>query len=89
MNLVRIILLISILLFGLSNLIKAQLIWQNQLPQGYTLNEVYVLDEINAIVIGEVRTIIKTKDGGSIWNSQTGGGCDRLISVYSSYSNNV
>ncbi len=73
----------SLLLFLLvSQICFAQWFWQNPLPQGNTLYDVYVFDENNAIAVGEAGTLIRTTDGGTNWNSQTGGGSDRLRSVY-------
>ena len=68
----------------LSNKMMAQSgwFWQNPLPTGQTLKDVYVFDEHTSIAVGEAGTIIKTTDGGISWVSLTGAGSDRLNSDY-------
>ena len=82
MNFIKQILLIAVISFGIPNLINSQWFWQNHLPQGQTLNEIYVFDENTAIAVGEAGTIIKTTDSGTSWISLNGAGSDRLNSVY-------
>ena len=56
--------------------------WQNPLPQGNNLQDIYVFDENTAIAVGNVGTVIKTTDGGTNWNSQTSGTTEGLRSVH-------
>jgi len=61
MNLIRLILLIAVISFGISKSINAQWFWQNPLPTGQTLKDVYVFDEHTSIAVGEAGTIIKKR----------------------------
>ena len=38
--------------------------WQNPLPQGNTLTDIFVFDQNTAIAVGSSGTILKTIDGG-------------------------
>jgi len=42
-------------------------VWQNPLPQGTTLNDVFVLDPYTAVAVGNNGTILKTADGGYVY----------------------
>ena len=77
-----IVLFVTSILLSNNMMAESGWFWQNPLPQGHTLNDVYVFDENNAIAVGEAGTIIRTTDGGTSWVSLTGGGSDRLNSVY-------
>jgi len=48
-------------------------VWQNPLPQGNSLNDVYFTDVLNGIAVGVGGTIIRTTDGGSTWLIQNSG----------------
>jgi photosystem II stability/assembly factor-like uncharacterized protein len=41
--------------------------WQNPLPQGNNLSEIFIISHNSAIAVGELGTIIKTTDGGTDW----------------------
>jgi len=58
--------------------------WQNPLPQGNDLLDVFVFDQNNAIAVGAKGSILKTNDGGNNWNFQSnaGGTANILQSVY-------
>lgn len=42
-------------------------VWQNPIPQGNELNDLYLFDENKMIAVGGAGTIIKTTDGGLSW----------------------
>ena len=44
--------------------------WQNPLPQGNLLNDIYVFDENTANAVGNTSTVIKITDAGTSWNTQ-------------------
>jgi photosystem II stability/assembly factor-like uncharacterized protein len=44
--------------------------WQNPLPQGNTLNDIFVFDENEAIAVDGSGTVIKTVDSGDSWTVQ-------------------
>ena len=44
--------------------------WQNPKPQG---NNLYVFDAQTIITVGEMRTIMKTTNGGNNWQNQNSG----------------
>jgi photosystem II stability/assembly factor-like uncharacterized protein len=52
--------------------------WQNPLPQGYVLNDVYFIDNQNGWAVGYNGTILYTTDGGQSWLSQTSGTTNHL-----------
>ena len=56
--------------------------WQNPLPQGNSLTDVFVIDQNTAIAVGWSGTIIKTTDGGLNWISQSSGTTNDLYSVH-------
>ena len=58
--------------------------WQNPLPQGNPLNDVFVFDLNTAIAVGYLGTVIKTTDGGLNWDVQhhAGGALKNLESVH-------
>lgn len=72
--------ILFIFLFTSSN--YSQWFWQNPLPQGNNLSDIYVFDENKAIAVGAIGTVIKTTDGGTSWNSQTSGTTVLLESVH-------
>jgi photosystem II stability/assembly factor-like uncharacterized protein len=78
----------AILLVQLTSLAQQGWFWQNPLPQGNPLEDIYVFDENTAIAVGGVSTVIKTTDGGTSWNVQhyAGGTTERLFSVH--FTNN-
>ncbi len=41
--------------------------WQNPIPQGNELHDIWLFDEQSAIAVGDVGTVIKTDDGGLNW----------------------
>ena len=44
--------------------------WQYPKPQGNTLNDIFVFDENRAVAVGDLGTVIRTKDGGETWEVQ-------------------
>jgi photosystem II stability/assembly factor-like uncharacterized protein len=61
---------VVIIFFSLPYPVRAQWIWQNPLPQGNDLHDVYVFDDNSAIAIGNGGTIVRTTDGGANWKIQ-------------------
>jgi len=61
--------------------------WQNPLPQGNDLMDIFIIDATTAVAIGRVGTIIKTSDEGTTWEFQTSGTNYNLNSVYFTDSN--
>ena len=61
--------------------------WQNPLPQGNNLRDLYTFSLNTAIAVGDAGTIIKTTNGGESWFSQTSGIGNRLTSVHFSDNN--
>jgi len=61
------VILISILSFLLSFSSLSQWEWQNPLPQGNTLNDVFFLNQDMGWAVGELGIIIRTLDGGETY----------------------
>ena len=61
--------------------------WQNPIPQGNRLQDLYTFSLNTAIAVGDAGTVIKTTDGGESWTSQTSGVGNRLTSVHFSDNN--
>ncbi len=61
---------------------ERQWVWQNPLPQGNDLNDMYVFDENTAIAVGKMGTIIKTTDGGMSWYKYESNSTSELNSVF-------
>jgi photosystem II stability/assembly factor-like uncharacterized protein len=59
---------IAFLLLKLSVLAQQGWFWQNPLPQGNTLNDVWTIDDSTAIAVGNRGTILKTTDNGNSWD---------------------
>ena len=59
---------ILIVFVGITVSTNAQWFWQNPLPQGNSLRDVYVFDDNTVIAIGDAGTIIRTIDGGLNWS---------------------
>ena len=45
-------------------------VWQNPLPQGNVLHDVFVIDQSTAVAVGENGTFLKTTDAGQNWMYQ-------------------
>ncbi len=56
-------------------------IWQNPLPQGNTLNDVYFVDSNTGWQVGEAGTILFTDDYGESWTRQVSGTTDDILGV--------
>lgn len=58
--------------------------WQNPIPQGNQLYDIFLFDNQAAVAVGEVGTIIKTMNGGGNWTvaHYCGGVDDDLYAVY-------
>ena len=58
--------------------------WQNPLPQGNKLYDIFCFDENNVIMIGALGTVMKSIDGGGHWEVQyySGGTEKSLYSVH-------
>jgi len=76
----RILILISFL-FIYSNS-HAQWFWQNPLPQGNNLYSVHFINSNTGWMVGELGTILRTTDGGSMWENQVSGSKKMLRSVF-------
>ena len=55
--------------FAITLKINAQWVWQNPLPQGNNLNGVKVFNDGSIIAVGNLGTVIRTKDKGKTWDS--------------------
>src|SRR6056297_1420648 len=60
----------SILILSVYNIGRSQpkINWQNPLPQGNGLHDVFTFSRDTAIAVGSPGTIIKTTDGGNNWD---------------------
>ena len=58
--------------------------WQNPLPQGNDLLDIFLFDQNTVIAVGSVGTVIKTTDAGESWSiyNGTSGTSDLLTSVH-------
>ncbi len=56
--------------------------WQNPLPTGNNLNDVYFVGTQTGWVVGDFGNILKTSNGGSDWSIQSSGFTNKLNSVY-------
>ncbi len=61
---------------------ERKFVWQNPLPQGNNLNDMFVFDENTAIAVGRTGTIIKTIDGGVSWYNYESNSTSELNSVF-------
>ncbi len=77
----RILFLSSFLLFPFS-LFSQGWYWQNPLPQGNQLEEVFFIDANTGWAVGNLGTILHTTDGGSLWGQQTSGTSGGLLSIH-------
>ena len=77
-------LFVAFFLFQLTTFAQEGWFWQNPLPQGNALRDIYVFDENTAIAVGNAGTVIKTTDSGTSWNIQhyAGGTTSNLFSVH-------
>ncbi len=57
-------------------------VWQNPLPQGNALNDVYFADAQTGLAVGGGGTIIRTTDGGQTWVVLSSGTETNLRGVY-------
>src|SRR3979411_897282 len=58
-----------------------QWFWQNPLPQGNDLRGASFIDTNTASLVGALRTIVRTTDGGNSWTIQTSGTTQNLWAV--------
>ena len=65
--------LLLIILMLLPLFTKAQLTWQNPLPQGNTLTAVHFVNSNVGTAVGKFGTIMHTTDGGNTWTVQESG----------------
>ena len=56
--------------FLVTQICFGQWFWQNPLPQGNTLNDVYFVDENKGWAVGSRGTLLHTVDGGTTWSSR-------------------
>ena len=67
----RILFLILLCLYLLlSSSAKGQTSWQNPLPTGNDLNNLFFLDSSTGWCVGNVGTVVRTSDGGLSWESR-------------------
>jgi photosystem II stability/assembly factor-like uncharacterized protein len=78
----NLILITIVLLIGSSISINAQWYSQNNPAQNNSLNDIFVFDENNAIIVGDHGTILRTIDGGENWLYLPHDTTDWLSSVY-------
>ena len=62
-------------------------VWENPLPQGNNLEGVWASDASNVWAVGDAGTILKWN--GSVWNGQSSGTTNLLVSIWGSDANNV
>jgi len=55
--------------------------WQNPLPQNNTLRSVDFVNELTGWAVGDVKTILRTTDGGTTWKIQSSGTTEQLTGV--------
>ena len=58
------------LFLGLSSYAQEGWFWQNPLPQGNALHGVCVFNQNKAIAVGASGIVLKTEDGGNVWDVQ-------------------
>lgn len=75
------------LLLQFNSLAQEGWFWQNPLPQGNNIRDIHVIDENNAIAVGE-NTILRTTNGGEDWLNHPDGKYYNLNSVHFSDDNN-
>jgi photosystem II stability/assembly factor-like uncharacterized protein len=61
---IRYLFLIILLSFLTPDISQSQWQWQNPIPQGNTLNDVFFIDETTGWAVGDAGTIMKSTDGG-------------------------
>ncbi len=74
--------LLLIILMLLPLFTKAQLTWQNPLPQGNTLTAVHFVNSNVGTAVGKFGTIMHTTDGGNTWTVQESGTTRDFNGVY-------
>ncbi|MBN2011736.1 hypothetical protein JW960_20570, partial [candidate division KSB1 bacterium] len=47
---------------------QSEFVWQNPLPQGNQLNDLYIFSDDEVIFVGDYGTVMKTTDGGETWD---------------------
>ena len=65
-------LFIAFLLLKFNSLAQEGWFWQNPQPPAYTLNDVWVVSETNAIAVGNYGAILKSTNLGEDWYDLTG-----------------
>ena len=63
---------------------QSQWFWQDPLPQGNTLNDIFLISSSKAVAVGTLGTIMVTENGGQDWNINyhTAGPYKYLTSVF-------
>ena len=56
--------------------------WQNPVPQGNPLHDVFFLDDSNGWAVGDLGSILYTRDQGSTWIKQKSNTTNVLFAVY-------
>lgn len=84
----KFIFVLTLLLYYLPTNAQEGWFWQNPLPQGNELQDVFFTDENNGWAVGILGTILQTTNGGTYWTFQTSGNNKHLTSVYFIDSNN-
>jgi photosystem II stability/assembly factor-like uncharacterized protein len=82
MSRTRLSLFILVLLIDSSVSINAQWFEQNNPAQNNSLNDIFVFDEYNVIVVGGAGSILKTNDGGENWLALPHDTTDSPRSIY-------
>jgi len=78
---------LSLLIISIPTNAQEGWFWQNPLPQGNDLIDIFVISATIAVANGRVGTIIKTSDEGTTWEFQTSGTNYNINSVYFTDSN--
>ncbi len=66
----------------LTQICFAQWFWENPLPAGNDLNDVFMFDSSFGIAVGTFGTILKTSDGGENWTLIPTGRTDEFKGVF-------
>lgn len=56
--------------------------WQNPLPQGNDLNDVWCLDSLTVLSVGNHGTVLRTETGGQFWTVEHVDSLERLYSLW-------
>ncbi len=79
---------VLVFIIFLNCFLSAQLNWYNPKPQGNKLTDIYFSDSSNGIAVGSNGTVLKTTNGGIIWNNYPLASKDNFKKIYFIDANN-